>query len=526
MIDDPTWTPGVMRKRVSVGSQTSNVGRLNFVVVRAVQEAFRQFSKSSSLCGYRYLTEGSALERFIWLLIHLTSLSSVIYLNLYMWQMFITDPTIVTLEKFTLPIREVPFPGVSICNINRISKKAAYAMAKEYADRSSENLSYIFEDIKFLGKLYDFSFSDQEEESIMRFQKFLEEYDPDRPQESLKGDFDVLNKMSQLQLAGDCVEMLSDCRWGGFNRPCADLFINELTMDGFCCVFNYFNKNNPNVSKIMQENDNRTLHSTKFGRNFGLTFRVNTNISDYFYSPIATMGSKILITSAEDFPDTTSGSLIEKLVPIGVEANLELTAQSIYTVYEAKKYSIAKRNCIFKNEVRTIFGDYSQSDCIMDCKIRSVAALCECVSFMHTKAAFSGFGYQCTLADLACLSKYAAKWRQIYPRDYADDGLEREKQDALNCRNCYPECDTSRYFVNSEQGNIAGDDLNYSIVNIFFETPYVEQHKQDVVYYWFDMISMFGGICSLIMGISIISCVEVVIFFTYKIIENIYKFSR
>lgn len=81
-------------------------------------------------------------------------------------------------------------------------------------------------------------------------------------------------------------------------------------------------------------------------------------MSDYFYSPIATMGSKvrsikslgslliihsqILITSAEDFPDTTSGSLIEKLVPIGVEANLELTAQSIFTVLEAKKYSIAK----------------------------------------------------------------------------------------------------------------------------------------------------------------------------------------
>lgn len=49
-----------------------------------------------------------------------------------------------------------------------------------------------------MGKLYDFSFSDQEEEAIMRFQKFLEEHDPDKPEEALKGDFNVLKKMNQV----------------------------------------------------------------------------------------------------------------------------------------------------------------------------------------------------------------------------------------------------------------------------------------------------------------------------------------
>ncbi|KAK9876129.1 hypothetical protein WA026_011246 [Henosepilachna vigintioctopunctata] len=515
-----------MKRKISTASQTSSESRISFIYIRAFQEAFYQFSKNSSLCGYRYLTEGSILERCIWLLIHLTSLITVIYLNLYMWGMFITDPTIVTLEKFTLPIREVPFPGISVCDINRISRKAAYNMAVDYVSKAPitppQNVTQVFENMKMLGKLYDFSFSDQEEENLMRFQKFLEDNDPYA--ESNQAGFNVLEKMKKL--SGNCLDMLTDCRWDGEIRPCSDLFINELTMDGFCCIFNYFNRNKPQISKIMQEHNNRTLHSIRFGRDFGLSFRVNSNISDYYYTPIATMGVKVLFTSAEDFPDTTSGSLIEKLVPIGVEANLELTAQSIYTVQEAKKYSIEKRNCIFKNEIRTIFGDYSQSDCIMDCKIRSVAALCECVSFMHTSAALTRFGFQCTLADLACLSKYASKWRQIFPRGYAYDGLEREKQDALNCQECYPECDTSRYFANSEQGLISGTDLNYSIVNIFFETPYVERHKQDVVYYWFDMISMFGGICSLVMGISIISCIEVVLFFTYKVFENAYKLSR
>lgn len=42
---------------------------------------------------------------------------------------FDKTPTVITLESTNYPINDIEFPGIAICDVNRISKKAAKAFA-------------------------------------------------------------------------------------------------------------------------------------------------------------------------------------------------------------------------------------------------------------------------------------------------------------------------------------------------------------------------------------------------------------
>lgn len=47
-----------------------------------------------------------------------------------MWLTYTKNAVIVTTESNNFPIYEVSFPGVAVCNINKISKRKAIEFAK------------------------------------------------------------------------------------------------------------------------------------------------------------------------------------------------------------------------------------------------------------------------------------------------------------------------------------------------------------------------------------------------------------
>ena len=47
------------------------------------------------------------------------------------WAGYQSNPLVTTLHDTIYPVANVPFPAVSICNSNRISKRAATLLAKE-----------------------------------------------------------------------------------------------------------------------------------------------------------------------------------------------------------------------------------------------------------------------------------------------------------------------------------------------------------------------------------------------------------
>ena len=43
---------------------------------------------------------------------------------------FLNNPTVTSLEDASFPVTRVPFPGISVCSVNKISKRKAQNLAK------------------------------------------------------------------------------------------------------------------------------------------------------------------------------------------------------------------------------------------------------------------------------------------------------------------------------------------------------------------------------------------------------------
>lgn len=69
--------------------------------------------------------------RLLWYAIQICALASAGYIFLYAFDGFVAKPTFTSLESVNYPIREIDFPAVAVCPVNKISKKAALNYAIE-----------------------------------------------------------------------------------------------------------------------------------------------------------------------------------------------------------------------------------------------------------------------------------------------------------------------------------------------------------------------------------------------------------
>lgn len=63
------------------------------------------------------------LLRILWFVLQTLVISVSVYLILNYWYGFMENPTFTARLNRDLPIQNVPFPAVSICSLNKISKR-------------------------------------------------------------------------------------------------------------------------------------------------------------------------------------------------------------------------------------------------------------------------------------------------------------------------------------------------------------------------------------------------------------------
>lgn len=111
-------------------SRKSFLKQLKFA--RAFFKSFKEFLSKTFVHAYHYLVEPNrhALEKFMWICLHLTMTVAAVSIVLFAWSRFTENPTITTLESQHHSIFDLEFPAVAICLNNKISK----FRAEEYAD--------------------------------------------------------------------------------------------------------------------------------------------------------------------------------------------------------------------------------------------------------------------------------------------------------------------------------------------------------------------------------------------------------
>lgn len=131
-----------------------------------------------------------------------------IYFISNVYEKWSSSPVIITFSSATTSISDLPFPAVTICNMN----KARLSVVDSFKNGSLE-------------------------ESLLR-NFCLENY----PEETIKdtdksGQWDVL-KHFLINISQPCSDMLIDCQFGMEIFQCLEIFDAVLTDEGLCCIFN------------------------------------------------------------------------------------------------------------------------------------------------------------------------------------------------------------------------------------------------------------------------------------------------
>lgn len=116
---------------------------------------------------------------------------------------------------------------------------------------------------------------------------------------------------------------------------------------------------------------------------------------------------QIQVHNFNEFPDPASGSAIERFVGPGEEIFVRVDANSIRSERDVLGYKADKRQCLFADENPLYNMKYTRSECILNCKIRSVKALCDCIPFNFPPTSVQTDTMKiCSLQHVPCLNKY------------------------------------------------------------------------------------------------------------------------
>lgn len=143
----------------------------DFLIAKLFVLTIRQFFDSTSLHGFKYLIKHglstfekyngkvfyscccfsfaliftefiTPFSRLFWYVVQLCAIGAAGYIFFFALDGFVSKPTFTSLESVDHPIWEIPFPAVSVCSVNKISRKAAYEYAVTLSEQKEKRKTF------------------------------------------------------------------------------------------------------------------------------------------------------------------------------------------------------------------------------------------------------------------------------------------------------------------------------------------------------------------------------------------------
>lgn len=136
----------------------------------------------------------------------------------------------------------------------------------------------------------------------------------------------------------------------------------------------------------------------------GLTLLLNASTNDYFYAEGSSNGFTIQLFGNQQIPDASTGQVAEFDVDADDDVEIKLKLISQIATTQARDHPAIRRGCYFTNEHEE--AAFGPAACLMNCRIRSMEYLCDCVPFYVYEGRANETVAQCTLAQSECLERY------------------------------------------------------------------------------------------------------------------------
>ncbi|ETN64081.1 hypothetical protein AND_004183 [Anopheles darlingi] len=359
----------------------------------AIVQAFWIFCENSSLHGLRYIGRSGAsranyLLRLVWGLFSLVGLGFTLMLTLSAWEQFRSNPTLTTIETTTFPVSMIPFPSVTLCNINKIHSGKAKELSNRIelglSDNDTQDLLYA------LPRLNDYR---PVAERMLRIENFLRAkgYDTER---------------LAFEVAPTCESMLVHCFWLMQPVPCSKLFRRTKMYAGYCCSFNVDSFLEPASTRSKERSPTKNIYVTGIGKGEGLSVLLDIGEAYYTASNRFTYGIEVFVHQSFDFPDASDYTAI---VQRGMETDVSALPVIVSASPALRDVPLNIRGCAFSDEGNmTEALPYTFSNCMIECEQRYIAKICKCIPLFKQVVELQAILQVpiCGFHDLPCLTDY------------------------------------------------------------------------------------------------------------------------
>lgn len=485
-------------------------GRKNNKSTSTSGNNIQEYLVSSTLHGLRYIgtTTLSVFERVFFSLSFLIVIILAGYYISNVYQKWRETPVIIGLDPVSTNINDIPFPAVTICNMNQVRKNFA-------AGLKTEKDKVILDSICTQGDS-------------------LENEDAD-----IEGKWSYIREFL-LNSSQPCEEMITLCKFGMQMIDCDKSFSSVLTDEGLCCTFNavhpslLFNEfeRKDHVDEFVHEDveymtwtpEEGYMKSNKVpypspvpgsGSNMGLTLTLNADVVNYYCSSTSSSGFKVLFHSPIETPKVANYGFF---ISTGLETKVVISPKISQASELIRKIPIRQRQCIFANEANlSYYNIYSKKNCEMECSSKLTELWCNCTLYFMPRKFNNG--------SKICNRKKASCYEQIlYNIAYSHP--------EYSCNYCLPACFEINYgreissarlgtggFLTAE--SIPSRDVDYiqnnlAIIHIFFvDNSYGGFTKSELIGFT-EFLSNTGGLLGLFMGFSVISLIEIIYFLSLR----------
>ncbi|ENN79534.1 hypothetical protein YQE_03997, partial [Dendroctonus ponderosae] len=189
---------------------------------------WRRFCRNTTIPAVGFISREIKLNRLLWVLCFLGGIAGTVAITLTILEDSRSESMYINIEA-PVPITEIQFPGIAICEINKISKHRAVELANKLSTVSNLGRDKLLNMTRLLGNLYDYS--NVGAEDLQTLQDLLDQLDGGTSDE------DMIRRLASL--VTPCEDLLHNCTWNSISYSCTDLFQMRFTDSGLCCVFNY-----------------------------------------------------------------------------------------------------------------------------------------------------------------------------------------------------------------------------------------------------------------------------------------------